>query len=70
MKSKAPKLKTWTVYRQNPPVFVGKDKTGENVYRPDLEIVGSVEAMNTDEAFEFANVICKAPVLEEVTNVQ
>ena len=67
---RAPKLKTFTVYRQNPPVFVGSDRDGDSVYRADLEIVGSVEAMTTDEAFEFANVICAAPVLEEIKNVQ
>lgn len=66
---RAPKLKTFTVYRQNQPVFVGRDKLGDNVYRADLEVVGSVEAMTTDEAFEYANVITPAPVLEEIKNV-
>ena len=59
----------YKVFRQEPPVFVGR-YNGEDVFRPELVELGTIEA-KPSEAFAIAKMtfVIAAPVLQEVTNV-
>lgn len=64
-KSFAPKEMTYKVYRQDTPVFVGKDRMGDDQFRANLVEVGYVIAKSTARAFELARDYTKFPVLEK-----
>ena len=58
------KAPSYKVYRQDPPVFVGR-YNGEDVFRPSLIELGTIEAKSI-EAMNIAKMVFKiaAPVLE------
>jgi hypothetical protein len=60
---------TWQVYDHQPPVFVGKDKFGDDQYRANLVPVGIITATTNSGAWVKAHDLCSLPVLEVIQNV-
>jgi hypothetical protein len=60
---------TYQVYDHQQPVFVGKDKMGDDVFRANLVPVGIIKATTSDNAWAQAHKLCTLPVLEIVSHV-
>ncbi len=60
---------TWQVYDHQTPVFVGKDKMGDDQYRANLVPVGIVVAKSNADAWQKAHDLCSLPVLEVINHV-
>ncbi len=56
----------YRVYDQQPPVFVGKDRTNEDQYLANLVPVGVVTAKTSSSAWDQAHKMCTLPVLEVI----
>ena len=62
-----PKLRAYSVYRQDPPIAVGKDRTtGDTIYAANLVELAVVQASSTADAWKQAYKYCAAPVLEMI----
>ena len=57
---------TYAVYRQDPPVFVGRDMKGVEVFRADLVNLGSVQGSH-NQCWDQAVSLCNFPVLEKLS---
>lgn len=65
--------RTYNVYDHQKPIFVGKDKLGDDVFRANLVPIGVVTSKANDDAWRQAHNMCGAPVLELIggaNNVQ
>lgn len=60
---------TYQVYNHGTPVFVGKDKMGDDVFRANLEPIKMITATTQEDAWKQAHQLCSLPVLEIVSNV-
>lgn len=60
----------WQVYQHDAPVFVGKDRMGDDQYRAALTPIGVVVAKSNADAWDKAHAMCSLPVLEVIGNVQ